>query len=136
MADSEFPEKVKKFIFEFVDSVELLDVLLLMSSDPSKSWNANKLSRELRTNVNSIESRLSFLKKIALIDASDSANDEFQFKPKDQALEQTVAELAAVYAAKKHRVLQLIFSPMKQARDIADGFRVSTKKPNDGNTDG
>jgi hypothetical protein len=59
---------------------------------------------------------------------SGAAND---FHYRSGAKDDVVNELAIQNTTRRHRILQLIFSPLKQARILANGFRVS-KKPEDG----
>lgn len=135
LADGDLPDHVRNFIFEFIDSVELLEVLLLLSSDPSRSWSSQALSNELRSNSNSIDGRLNRLKRIGLIQENPSAPGEYNYKPGHPSFDKTVTELAEAYSTKRHRILEMIFSPLKQARVLADAFRISAQKPGKGDDD-
>lgn len=133
----DIPDTVKRFIFDCIDSVELLDVLLLMFSHPNKPWNAETLSRELRTNIKSIETRLSYLKSIGLIARSaEGVEHEYVYTPHTKDLASVIEQLFNVNSIKRHQVLQLIFSPLKQARTLADGFRVCPKTKINGDYNG
>ncbi len=128
MSKPELSENVKRFIFEFVDSVEFLDVLLMLNSDPRKSWNAETLSRELSTNPTSTERRLITLKNLGLAEERFSTASEYNYVSQGHEWDQVVKDLAVLNTTKRHQILQLIFSPLKQARVISDGFRLPSKK--------
>ena len=136
MAEGELPYSLKKFIFECIDSVEQLEILLMLSADRTKAWSPESLNLELRSNVNSVKKRLSRLRALGLIKSKSNSPEEYYFSPETPELEQSVAELSEVYATKKHRVLEMVFTPLKQVRFLADAFRLSSKNPDDGENDG
>lgn len=134
LSEDGLPENVKRFIFEFIDSVELLDILLLLNSDRQKIWNSNGVSGDLRANTHSVDLRLQQLKKWGFIE--EPAPGEYRYNSGNPERNLVIDELASLNATKRHRILRLIFSPLKQIRALADGFRVSSKKPKGGETDG
>lgn len=125
-----FPSSVSAFIFEYIDSVEQLEVLLLLSGALNRTWTAEELSRELRSNPNSIAQRLQPLCHSGLVVCIDQ---EYRYAPKDAALDVVVRELALANKTHRHRVLELIFSPLKKARMFADAFRLGRKEDGDDN---
>ena len=127
MADYEISAKLKQFIFEFVDSVELIEVLLLMRNQPDVWFNAAQISAELRSSPTSIAKRLSRLAHIDLLAYQD---DQFRFSPHTNELKDIVSELANEYLLRRHSIFELIFSSSKNARQFADAFIVNKSKPN------
>lgn len=127
MADYEISAKLKQFIFEFVDSVELIEVLLLMRNQPDVWFNAAQISAELRSSPTSIAKRLSRLAHIDLLAYKD---DQFRFSPHTNELKDIVSELANEYLLRRHSIFELIFSSSKNARQFADAFIVNKSKPN------
>lgn len=119
MADTDIPESIRKFIFAYVDSAELLDVLVLVDSARSQRWSAERISTELRANVKSIEGRLRRLEHIGLL---EKAGGEYIYRPKSADLAQSAEELVRLYGTMKHRILGLVFSPLRQFQSIADAF--------------
>lgn len=130
MADYEISAKLKQFIFEFVDSVELIEVLLLIRNHSEKWFSASQISAELRSSPTSISKRLSRLAHIGLL-AQDEALDQFRFSPETDELRDIVSELANEYLLRRHSIFELIFSSSKNARQFADAFIVNkSNKPN------
>lgn len=122
MAASDLPERVKTFLFSHVDSAEQLEILLLLSADRARAWTARALSDELRSTPNSVTQRLAALQALGLVSRNET---EFRYDPRDPDMESTVAELVTAYRVQRHRVLGIIFSPLKKARDFADAFQVA-----------
>ena len=127
MAPAEIPEKVRNFIFMHLHSVDQLEIILLVRRDPAKSWTIKKLTDELRSNENLVSTRLAKLVALGLLERREGT-DEYRYSPGDPLLEETINELAEVCRVQRHRVLELIFSPMKRARDFAEAFYI--KDPN------
>lgn len=122
MADDGIPQAIKRFIFERVDSVELLEVLLLLRSNENKSWSAQKGSDELRANPTSIAKRLAYLEKLELAELDEKDSQTYRYAPKSPALRELIDQLAEIYRVRRTTVLQMIFSPMKKAIDLAAAF--------------
>ena len=129
------PNNVKQFIFEYIDSVEQLDVLLLLRAHQNHSWTAKLVSDELRTNPVSAENRLLGLKVAGLIENDGPSEGLYRYCPVTSTLSTTVDDLASACQVRRHKVYELIFSPMKRARKFADAFMVLDPKK-DGGTDG
>lgn len=134
MAGHSVPEKVRMFIYEYIDSVELLEILLLLSSDCSKHWSATSISQELRSSPGSIEKRLVSLERLQLIRLVPGSTNYFECVA-DQETLQLIHEIDSAYKVQRHRILELIFSPMKKARNFADSFKLGSK-PKRGDSDG
>lgn len=134
MGTNDLSEEIQNFIFEFVDSVELLEVLLLMESDPAKSHSAATLSTELRSSRTSVEQRLQTLWSLELVDEVPGSSEYYVFHASDPENARIVQELSAAYRTHRPKILNLIFSPTKRARDFANAFR-RTGKPR-GKSDG
>jgi hypothetical protein len=61
---------------------------------------------------------------------------QFSFFLDDASLRQTVHSLADIYKVHRYKILEMIFSPMKKSRDLAEAFRLSPNKPNKGDSHG
>jgi predicted transcriptional regulator len=123
-------EEVKKFIFERIDSVELLEVLLLLHRNPNQTWSAVEISEELRTSPRSAEKRLTSLIKSNLI-VQTHQSGYYQFSPRlfeDRIL---IDDLAKTYHERKYTVIELIFSkPIDIIQTFADAFKFKKDKEN------
>lgn len=135
MEDFGISEKVRLFIFEHIDSVEQLEILVHMRLNSGQWMNAEKISRELRLSPVSAENRLIQLQSSQVIRENPQAKGEYCYVGEGSEIESTLAELSEAYRVKKHRVLELIFSPMKRARKFAAAFRIK-QDPTSGENNG
>jgi predicted transcriptional regulator len=131
LRDKDISEDLKQFVFTHVDSVEQLEVMMLLRTDRDKWWTAKTLSEEMRTSAASIANRLNIIYSFGLVEKDEAG--AFRYKPHNVELERTMEKLAEAYRIRKHRIFALIFSPMKKARNFADAFLISQKKDGDDN---
>jgi len=132
---NEISERVKNFIYLYVDSIELLEILLRFQKDREKSWDAPSLAGEFRSHTSSIQNRILFLQSVGLLSEDANAKQRYQYNPANQELDEIISELAEIYRVRRHTVFELIFSPMKKARDFANAFRLG-KGPKGGTDNG
>jgi hypothetical protein len=125
MGDNGIPREVKRFILERVDSVELLEVLFLLHSNENKQWSAQTGSDELRANPASIAKRLAYLQNLGLIAEDEITSGMYRYAPKSSAVRELMDQLAEIYRVRRTTVLELIFSPMKKAIDLASAFDIT-----------
>lgn len=135
MSAIEIPADVKDFVFQYIDSVEQLEILLLLHARAPKFWSADELSDYLRSNRNSIEKRVSTLADQKLV-LQDDSKTTFSFNATDEKLSKTVASLSEAYRVQKYKILEMIFSPMKKSRVFADAFKISSSKEEKGDDNG
>ncbi len=131
-----FPEEVKQFIFAYIDSVEQLEVLFLLYRDPDDKWTPERMSAELRSSPSSIEGRLKALEAHGLIKRSSEASLDYFYQGSRPETDLLLSQLQSLYQSRRHKILELIFSPLKRARDFADAFRLSKSNSDEGEGNG
>lgn len=120
------PEDVARLIASHIDSVEKLEILLLLRGERDRAWTSDQVSRELRRNPSTVSRALKQLADRQLL--AGSTADGFRFAPSDPALEQQVTRLADTYATRRVSVIQLIVAnPMDSVTTFADAFRLRKK---------
>ena len=131
MADP-IPNEVARFIHEYIDSVEQLEVLLLLRSSAPTEWTAEAVARDLRTAESSVTARLKTLHAQKLVEASTAEGaTAYRYAPGGVGTDRLVGELASEYALRRVAVITLIFSmPNDAVRSFADAFRI--RKDEDG----
>lgn len=130
MSDAEITERVRHFIFDHINSVEQLEVLLLLRQHSNQPWDAKSISQELRSSPISVTSRLESLERIGLLKNEEG---RYIYQPANDNLKKVIDELNDVYKIKRQKIFELIFSPMKKAKDFADAFKIG-KTPKKGDT--
>ena len=130
---SGIPKNVQSFIFRYLDSVDQLEILQCLAKDRSRRLSAMQLTNELRSNQSSIERHLAHLVSIGLIEEGEGG---YLYHPKDMELEKTINDLMEVSKIRRHRVLELIYSPLKKTREFGDAFRLNMQNDKDEGNNG
>jgi hypothetical protein len=119
------PDIVRDFIIEHIDSVEQVEILLLLRQKTGRTWTAESMARELRIAAGSAGTRLSDLKRLGFVVAVDGAPGEYRYAPRTPELDEKVRGLAEAYSERRVTVINLIFSkPIDTIRTFADAFRL------------
>jgi hypothetical protein len=123
--DSLLSGRVLTFVRAHIDSVELLEVLLLLRDHAEEEWDAAGVAHELRIQPRSARSRLETL---AAIDVVDLDGETARYRMGNEHAE-AVDELADAYRTRRVTIITLIFDrPAQSARAFADAFVVGRKK--------
>ena len=115
--------ELKDFIVRNFSSVAHLEAALLLSSEPSKCWSPDEISRELRTNPSFAEVQLKDLERSGLVVlASDDAKPAYRFTEEAEA-KRIIECIRTLYGTWRPYIINLIYSKqMNVIRDLADGF--------------
>jgi hypothetical protein len=126
----EIPEHVQRFITDHVDSVELIDVLLLLKRDRSREWTAEEIGQRLYTTARSAANRLEALRASGLAAANDGpTRTSYRYAPRDGGLDRAATGLEEAYGTRRTSVINLVFSkPSPGLRSFADAFRLRDDK--------
>lgn len=123
MSRAELPVKLQRFIATHVESVEKLEVLLLLFSSADKSWTAQAVYQKIQSNPQSVARRLAELKTEGFLE--ENKEGSFQFHPKNPELADGAAQLNTEYEQRRVKVIEAIFSnSTEQMRRFADAFRI------------
>ena len=132
MSDASLPPRVQRFIESHIDSIEKLEVLLLLRNQPARAWTAAAVAQELRIMEASAMGRLEDLCARGLVSCEGGTPATYRFAPTAADDAQAVTELATTYATRRVSVITFIFSqPMDRIRSFANAFRLK-KDPSDG----
>lgn len=119
---AELSREVVRFITRHIESVEELEVLLLLRDQREKEWSAAEISKALRATQSSIELRLDRLRSLKLIEQQGDTRSVY---PTNHPLEADIAQVAEAYRSRKTKVIEQIFTgPSRTARSFSDAFRV------------
>jgi len=102
-------EELKGFIQSYIDSVEQLEVLLLLMAQ-RRDWSAPEVSRTLAIQPESAAVRLVGLYRNGLLDARDDGRGRsaFRYSPNSANLARLADDLVRTYRERKHSVITLI----------------------------
>ena len=121
------PDDVAQFIRDHIDSIELLEVLLLLRERSGDVWSAETVARELRINPVSTTTRLEKLTSLDLL--ADQGDASYRYAPATSAIDTLIQRVAECYRERRVTMITMIFSkPSDSARDFADAFRLRKKE--------
>lgn len=119
------PEPVLQFVSRHVESLEQLEILLLLHSAPNKIWTVSEIFQRIQSTQISVQHRLLQLQAAGLV-ASDA--NGFRFAPANEDLANCVAGLAENYRERRVRIIEAIYAPRKDpAQSFADAFKLRRK---------
>jgi predicted ArsR family transcriptional regulator len=125
VTDASLPPRVQRFLEAHIDSIEKLEVLLLLRNQPSRTWTAGAVAQELRIMEASATGRMEDLCARGLLACEGGAPATYRFAPAASDDSQAVTELAATYATRRVSVISFIFSrPTDRLRSFANAFRL------------
>jgi hypothetical protein len=125
MADSLLSPDVRRFVAQTIDSVEQLEVLVLLAHAAEKWWDAPSVSREAGVTTATAARTLEELGARNLLDVRLGADVMYRFRPSSDALDRLAAALVAAYTSHRLAVLSVLASkPATPIRDFADAFRL------------
>jgi hypothetical protein len=124
-AEEPIPESIRRFIIDHINSVESLEILLLLSTGTIREYTAEEVSRTLCTSLESAAARLKELHRSKLLVAVESADSfKYRFDPASPQAA-VVANLEKVYKTRRVSVISFIYSnPTDPLRAFSDAFRL------------
>jgi hypothetical protein len=132
VTDKGLSEDVKKFITEHINSLEQLEILLLLHRHRQQEWTAQDVSQELRLSPTSAAMRLADLERRGLLTVRESSDLFYYcYQPQKSDFEPTVDGLAELYPDYRFTIINLIFSkPLDKVQTFADAFKFREDKDN------
>jgi hypothetical protein len=123
---SSIPDDVRRFLLQCIDSVEQLEVLLLLHRYPDEARSPATVAQELYSNTESIARRMAGLDANGLLVSTGPSS--YRYQPRTPALDSTVRLLADTYRERRVAVITVIASkPMEKVRAFSDAFRIRKK---------
>ncbi len=105
------PEVVRKFIAKHIQSVDILEILLVLQKEPWKEWAPVAVSNALRLDETSVHSRLQRLVVAQVISSRYVGREQvFHYDPATPDLAHAVRELAKWYSSHPVALISLIYS--------------------------
>lgn len=121
MARREFTSEFRTFINKNINSVEQIEVLLILLANPERVWTIDEISAIMRSSRNSIRSRLESLTARKLAAAVDESGYRYSAGGRLHAMVEVLAE---EYGQRRFSVIELVFSKGDPLQSFADAFRL------------
>ena len=125
MSGDALPPPVKQLLARHIQSVEQLEVLLLLRSQPQRAWTATEVFDVIRSSQSSIAARLQVFTAQGFLVEEKAATTTYRFAPQDQNLQAAVDQTASAYQMWRVRVIEAIFAPEADpVQSFADAFKL------------
>lgn len=116
---------VRKFLEQYVDSAELLDILMLLFREQGETWTPEQVSNRVFTVPQAAEKRLEELKARGLVIERQDNPDAYAVNTRDPALLGVMTDLHEAYVKSRADVINIVFSikadPLKS---FSDAFKL------------
>jgi hypothetical protein len=124
MTRSGVPDEARLLVERRIDSMQMLDVLLLLHRSPERSWAASETARALGTSEVSASAQLVALRQGGILSVEMTDDARYTYQPRPE-LAAAVDALAAHFRENPLEVAELIASrPKHTLRIFADAFRL------------
>jgi hypothetical protein len=128
LANGEISGELETFIHRNVNSIEQLEILLLLFGDGAHSWTPGEIAQRLYIQPDSAKARLTDLESKRLCHCTDQAEEKYRFAPDDPDNQRMVQELMEAYRVRRVAVISLVFSKTPDPiNSFSDAFRIRKK---------
>jgi hypothetical protein len=117
-------ERLQAFLEQRLSSIEHIDVVMLLSADPSRSWTAPEVAAALRTAPETAAMRLFLLASGGLIAFEPSAIPRYRYASADEETMAMIRELTEVFATNRDALMAAVESPRDPIRSFSDAFKL------------
>jgi DNA-binding HxlR family transcriptional regulator len=133
MPDRNISESLRLFIEAHINSIEEVEVLILLRATEEREWSAAQISRELGASVSWIQERLDDLasKGFLVVQQADSA-PLYRFAPSSQESRAQIEDLAITYKQRRLRVISLVYAKPENTKPESskpESSRPESSKP-------
>jgi hypothetical protein len=119
--------ELHEWISDSIDSVEQLEILLLLQGNPSRSWNISELSVHLRSHRESVSLRIQGLLTKGFVSClqAEGRPTSFQYSPPSPQVDEKIRILKDAYINKRITVINMIYEKIDRSviEDFADAFK-------------
>lgn len=107
--DNPIPAEVLAFIDSAIESVDQLEILLLLRRHPSRTWTAQSVSDEMRGAPLAARMRLKQLEIAGLVETTAGDPPTYRYRPADGQVDLLVGRLDEAFRAYRPRVIERVF---------------------------
>jgi hypothetical protein len=117
-------KELLELIVLHINSVELLEVLLLLQSNSEQDWTLSDIDDRIRSNSASIVTRLSHLMHLGFVRQVNEDPARYRYMPKDDEMRRIGNELVTAYQTRRVEIIELIYTkPMKEILSFSSSFK-------------
>lgn len=125
------PTEVRQLLARRLESVEHVDILLLLATTAPRTWSVQEIAAELRLDNGAVARRVGDLTTAELLSrhsTEQGREERYAFSPDSVATRRAVDALHELYQLRPATVLRAIYDrPRVIAQSFADAFRVKPR---------
>ena len=131
MSDAGLPTDVLDMIARHLDSMEQVQVLLVLRRDAARTWPVDAMAGEVRATREKIAAALATLAANQLVSVETGDPRTYRYSPVTPALEAAVDNLEIAYNTRPVTLVKALYNrPPRAIQSFADAFRL--RKPDGG----
>lgn len=117
--------EVRTFLAKYVDSAELLDILMLLHREPDQVWTADSVSNRVFTVPQAAERRLEELEARRLVVQRSDVPGAYELKTGAAEIERALVAVRHSYDANRAALISVVFSMKSDpVQSFSDAFRL------------
>jgi predicted ArsR family transcriptional regulator len=127
LPDDDLADVVRRDIDEHIDSLDSLEVVMLIFREQSRRWSSDQVASRLRISGRVARRELERMRSRGTAKAVD--DDTFQFEVSDPDKAAAVARIAAMYGSRRIELINYVASQtLKRIQSIADAFKLRKER--------
>jgi predicted transcriptional regulator len=131
VTDNLIPEDIRRFIGDYVASVQQLEVLLLLCHRPEKTWTAEEVAKELKIGLATAANRLIVLMVKGLVTVNEGPIPSYSYNIRNQSACEMVSRLSDLYQSNRMQIIDIISAKAENdLRNISDAFKFRKEREN------
>lgn len=116
---------VRNFLAKYVDSAELLDILMLLHREPDHIWTADSVSNRVFTVPQAAERRLEELEARRLVVQRSDKPGAYELQRADPEIQRSLAAVREAYDANRAALIGVVFSMKSDpVQSFSNAFRL------------
>ena len=129
MSERPFSDELEKFIAAEINSLEQLEILLLLSGNPHRTWTVTGVYEVIKSSPQSVKDRLNEMADRGVLRKDVEGEVRYQFAPTNDQVWKITSELRDAYKERSVKVVQAIYSkPPDAVQEFARAFRLRKDK--------
>jgi hypothetical protein len=125
MATEALPDSLKRFLSRYIHSLEQLELLRLLRSQPHRPWTVAQVYEVTRSSQSSLQKGLESFAREGCFSEENGAPPAFRYASRDEEMRSAVEQVAASYRLSRGRVIEAIFAPeIDPVQTFADAFKL------------
>jgi len=115
---------VQRFVAQYIQSLEQLEVLALLFGEPSKEWTAQEVYGRIQSSAISIANQLEILRTQGFLEMKPGAPPRYRYKPSQEEIHVALLETIQTYQLRRVKVIEQIFkNDAGPIKGFADAFK-------------